>query len=80
MKRATTIAAALLVTAGGAMLSAAPAGAITATVPNYFSCNVFNQCRQINGSYVASVPTVCKRVFLLPAPANRKVGLCDRWA
>lgn len=39
MKKLTATAAALLVTAGGIMLSATPSQAITAIVPNYFYCN-----------------------------------------
>ena len=79
MKKFTATAAALLVTGGGVMQSATPSQAITAIVPNYFYCNWSNQCRQINGSYVASVPTYCHRVLFLNGAANRRVALCDRW-
>ena len=80
MKKIVATAAALLVTAGGCLLSTtpAPAVAVTGTVPNHFECNSLKLCRQINGSYARSLPTACKWVPGL-FTSNRSISLCDYW-
>lgn len=79
MKRVAATAVALLIAAGTAVGFAQSSTAVTATVPNYLYCNWINECRQINGGYVASVPTHCHRVLFLSGSPNRRVALCDKW-
>lgn len=71
-----------LAAASGISLATAPAASsitITTTVPNYFQCNLINQCRQINGAFVRGVPVYCHRVIFLSGAPNRNISLCQRW-
>lgn len=63
----------------GGLMAASPGDARALTVPNYLRCDLIGKCRQINGSYLSTVPTWCKRTVVPVTDPNRSISLCSKW-
>lgn len=67
--------------AGGGVVAASPAEAVTvtATVHNFFYCsNQTGKCRQTNGPYKSWIPTTCQWTFATYWTGT-STGVCDYW-